>query len=186
MSEGGHRRHGAAARASRPAPFPASGHTARSCRGPSRRRPAPCRESPCREACGFESRPLRHEETSRDVSSGFSDIQPPWAETRPIARGWIDGALSEPWPGFELGFECNGSQLCSRRSASLLQGLLPHLRRRRPVAARSRDALLRAGGADDQPRVPCASARIDEQRAAGELSDSSIRHNMNLLSRFFS
>ena len=27
---------------------------------------------------------------------------------------------------------------------------------------------------------------IDEQRAAGELSDSSIRHNMNLLSRFFS
>ena len=27
---------------------------------------------------------------------------------------------------------------------------------------------------------------IDEQRAAGELSESSIRHNMNLLSRFFS
>lgn len=27
---------------------------------------------------------------------------------------------------------------------------------------------------------------IDEQRAAGELSDASIRHNMNLLSRFFS
>jgi len=29
-------------------------------------------------------------------------------------------------------------------------------------------------------------AWIDEQRAAGELSDASIRHNMNLLSRFFS
>jgi hypothetical protein len=27
---------------------------------------------------------------------------------------------------------------------------------------------------------------IDEQRAAAELSESSIRHNMNLLSRFFS
>lgn len=29
-------------------------------------------------------------------------------------------------------------------------------------------------------------AWIDEQRAAGELSDASIRHNMSLLSRFFS
>ena len=27
---------------------------------------------------------------------------------------------------------------------------------------------------------------IDEQRAAGELGEASIRHNMNLLSRFFS
>jgi len=27
---------------------------------------------------------------------------------------------------------------------------------------------------------------IDDQRAAGELSDASIQHNMNLMSRFFS
>lgn len=27
--------------------------------------------------------------------------------------GWTEGALSEPWPGFELCFECNGAQLCA-------------------------------------------------------------------------
>ena len=34
--------------------------------------------------------------------------------------------------------------------------------------------------------LPTVMEWIDEQRAAGELSESSIRHNMNLLSRFYS
>lgn len=28
-------------------------------------------------------------------------------------QGWTDAELSEPWPGFELCWECNGSQRCS-------------------------------------------------------------------------
>ncbi len=38
----------------------------------------------------------------------------------------------------------------------------------------------------DQVSLPLILKWIDRQRAKGELSDSSIRHNLNLLSRFFS
>ena len=58
------------------------------------------------------------------------------------------------------------------------------------------DGLTNRNAADDRSRgrrhllpafeLGAVMEWIDEQRAAGELSDASIRHNMNLLSRFFS
>jgi integrase len=76
------------------------------------------------------------------------------------------------------------------RFAPLLQQFLDGLTNRNAGDDRSRARrhLVPAFSAMRVPDVTLAKvmAWIDEQRAAGEIGDSSIRHNMNLLSRFFS
>lgn len=37
-------------------------------------------------------------------------------------QGWTEGAITEPWPGFELCSECDGSQLCNEAPHAYCSG----------------------------------------------------------------
>jgi len=91
-----------------------------------------------------------------------------------LARGQVGIEDHEDAPGFQALFDAFLDGLTNRNAADDRSRGKKHLA---PKFGRMKVA-----------SVSLASVMewIDEQRAAGELSESSIRHNMNLLSRFFS
>jgi len=95
----------------------------------------------------------------------------------------IDGRIARGQVGIE---EPASAPLCGALIEQFLEGLVN--RNADDDRSRGRRHLLPKFGQLRVAEVTLATvmAWIDEQRAAGELSDSSIRHNMNLLSRFFS
>src|SRR5512143_3302337 len=91
-----------------------------------------------------------------------------------IARGQVGIEESEDAPGFKALFQSFLDGLQNRNADD------DRSRGRRHLSPKFDRKLL----ADID--LAAVMEWIDEQRAAGELSDASIRHNMNLLSRFFS
>jgi len=95
----------------------------------------------------------------------------------------IEGRIARGQVGIE---EPATAPLCSALIEQFLEGLAN--RNANDDRSRGRRHLLPKFGELRIAEVTLATVMewIDEQRAAGELSDASIRHNMNLLSRFFS
>jgi integrase len=95
----------------------------------------------------------------------------------------IEGRIARGLVGIE---EPASAPLCGALIEQFLEGLTN--RNATDDRSRGRRHLLPKFGGMRIAEVTLATVmeRIDEQRAAGELSDASIRHNMNLLSRFFS
>ena len=91
-----------------------------------------------------------------------------------IARGQVGIEESDDAPQFKALFQSFLDGLTNRNADD------DRSRRKRHLAAKFDKLQL----ADIE--LAAVMEWIDEQRAAGELSDASIRHNMNLLSRFFS
>lgn len=91
-----------------------------------------------------------------------------------LARGQVGIEDHEDAPGFQALFDAFLDGLTNRNAAD--------------DRSRGKKLLAPKFGRMKVASVSLASVMewIDEQRAAGELSESSIRHNMNLLSRFFS
>jgi hypothetical protein len=94
--------------------------------------------------------------------------------SRRIARGQVGIEDDDDAPTFKASFDSFLDGLVNRNAADDRsrgrRHVLPHLERKR-LADIDLGAVMEW---------------IDDQRAAGELSDASIWHNMNLLSRFFS
>lgn len=91
-----------------------------------------------------------------------------------IARGLVGMEDVDDAPGFKSMFQTFLDGLVNRNAED------DRSRGRRHIASKFDRKLL----ADVD--LGAVMEWIDEQRAAGELSDASIRHNLNLLSRFFS
>jgi hypothetical protein len=95
----------------------------------------------------------------------------------------IEGRIARGQVGIE---EPSSAPLCGPLIEQFLEGLAN--RNADDDRSRGRRHLLSrfAGLRVAEVTLATVMAWIDEQRAAGDLSDASVRHNMNLLSRFFS
>jgi integrase len=106
--------------------------------------------------------------------------------TKALAKRWVSEIESRIARG-QVGIEDDDD---APQFKALFQSFLDGLTNRNADDDRSRGKRHLAPKFDRKPLADIDLAAvmewIDEQRAEGELSDASIRHNMNLLSRFFS
>lgn len=106
--------------------------------------------------------------------------------TKALAKRWVSEIESRIARG-QVGIEDDDD---APQFKALFQAFLDGLTNRNADDDRSRGKRHLAPKFDRKPLADIDLAAvmewIDEQRAEGELSDASIRHNMNLLSRFFS